>query len=77
MIILCLAFKPVLSPLPQASFRTENIKLIHIASFPRYRLSSYKFSTHLTSHSQPLTKETDLSNINYFPFSKTKRGNEP
>lgn len=65
MIRLYLAFKPFLSPLSQTSFRTENIKFIHTACFSCNGLSSYKFSTNLASHVNPLNKQVGLNyNIN-------------
>lgn len=68
---LYLAFKPVLIPLAQTRFRTENIKLVNAACFPCDWFSSYDFSTNLTSHFQyQPNKETYLGNINYFPKAK-------
>ncbi|MEM2971396.1 MAG: hypothetical protein QW270_03110 [Candidatus Bathyarchaeia archaeon] len=67
---LYLAFKPVLIPLAQTRLRTENVNLVNAACFPCDWLFSYDFYTNLTSYWHQPNKETNLSNINYFPKSK-------
>jgi len=60
---LYLTLQPQLSPFTQTCFRTENVKLIHTASFSCDGLSGYDFTADLTSHFQALNEKTILNHI--------------